>query len=266
MNSYLKKLIFNLLLQCVFLTVCFGQSDIYKLNYKKATLAANAGKYQEALGFYTLSIEEQPTADAFFDRASVYNFLGDSCNFCKDLESAAKLGDNEAMNLYHYQCTRTVVIRKIPDSLKVKYPGIKQVSFRYSTCTRIYYRDVLFLDENDIETTATTVHSADSVYTYTSTLPQYIGGEKARNQFLSENLKYPEVAANARIEGTSFLSFVVDEDGNLTDIKVIRGIGAGCDEEAIRVLKLMPKWQPATHNGKSVRVMFNMPINFKLSH
>jgi protein TonB len=61
-----------------------------------------------------------------------------------------------------------------------------------------------------------------------------------------------------------YVSFVVDSKGNVTDVKILRGIGGGCDEEALRVVKMMPKWHPGKQNGKNVRVLFNMPIYFKL--
>jgi TonB family protein len=258
------KKIFLISSAILLITLTFGQSTHYELNYNKGTQAANAGKYQDAISFYTLSIDEHPAADAYFDRASVYNILSDSCNFCKDLYYASELGDNEAMNLYHFKCTRTLVIHKIPDSLKVKYPKIKLLKFNYSTCNPTYFREITFLDSNKTEITETTVYRPDTVFSDISILPQYIGGEKARNRFLAENIKYPEVAKSLRIQGTVYLSFIVNENGDVSDIKVIRGIGGGCDEEAIRVIKLMSKWKPATQNGKNVRVIFNMTIDFRI--
>ena len=264
MNQYLKKLIFNLLLQFAFFTACLGQSATYTLNYNKATQAANAGKYHDAIAYYTLCIEAQPTADAFFDRSSIYNKLNDSCNSCKDLMNAVQLGDNEAALLYHQKCSRTEILNKIPDSLKLRFSKIKQISFQHNTCDESYFRYISFLDKNKTEYTETTVHKKDSVYSYISKFPEYVGGEKAQNRFLAENIKYPDAAAKNGIQGIVYLSFAVDEDGNLKDIKIIRGIGGGCDEEALRVVKLMPKWIPGTQSGKAVRVLFNMTISFSL--
>ncbi len=94
--------------------------------------------------------------------------------------------------------------------------------------------------------------------------PNYPGGEVARIKFLQENIRYPQMARESGIQGTVFLQFVVERDGSVTDIKVLRGIGGGCDEEAIRVLKLMPKWNPGKQRGRPVRVQFTMPIRFTL--
>jgi TonB family protein len=264
MKTTPKKLIFILLYYFTFLTICLGQNENFKLNYNKATQAANAGKYQEAIRLYTLSIDEYPTTDAYFDRSSVYELLKDSCNFCKDLLRAAELGDIEARGEFQKKCTRTEVLTKIPDSLKARYPKIIQVTYNYRTCNQTYIRDIVFLDKNKIECTETTKYSKDSVYSYVSTYPEYVGGEKARNRFLAQHIHYPDDAAKNWIQGTVYLTFVVNEDGLVKDIKVLRGIGGGCDEEAVRVVKLMPTWKPGTQNGKPMNVLFYMPVYFKL--
>ena len=96
-------------------------------------------------------------------------------------------------------------------------------------------------------------------------MPAFPGGDTARIKYLKENLRYPEVAIREGIQGRVFVTFVVEEDGTLSDVKVLRGIGGGCDEEAVRVIESMPKWKPGKQRGKAVRVQFNMPILFKLN-
>jgi protein TonB len=93
----------------------------------------------------------------------------------------------------------------------------------------------------------------------------YPGGEEGRQKFLQDNLRYPAIARESGIQGTIYITFVVERDGSLTDIKILRGIGGGCDEEAMRVVKLMPKWAPGKQRGKAVRTQFNMPIKFTLA-
>ncbi len=102
------------------------------------------------------------------------------------------------------------------------------------------------------------------VFTIVEEMPSYPGGEAERNKFLADNIVYPQQATENGIQGTVYVSFVVDSKGNVTDVKILRGIGGGCDEEALRVVKMMPKWHPGKQNGKQVRVLFNMPIYFKL--
>ena len=94
--------------------------------------------------------------------------------------------------------------------------------------------------------------------------PKYIGGDEARIKFLQNNIQYPEKAREVGISGTIIVTFVVEKDGSLTDIRILRGIGGGCDEEAVRVIKLMPNWNPGKQRGKAVRVQFNMPVKFTL--
>lgn len=93
---------------------------------------------------------------------------------------------------------------------------------------------------------------------------QFPGGEQARMRFLQENIRYPQIAREMGIQGTVYVTFVVEPDGNLTNIRVLRGIGGGCDEEAVRVVRMMPRWQPGRQRGQAVRVQFNMPIRFVL--
>ncbi|MCF8230976.1 MAG: energy transducer TonB [Bacteroidales bacterium] len=104
----------------------------------------------------------------------------------------------------------------------------------------------------------------DKVFVVVEDQPQFPGGEKARKRYLSNNIEYPQLARESGIEGTVYVTFVVEKDGSITDVRVLRGIGGGCDKEAIRVVKEMPKWKPGKQRGKPVRVQFNMPIRFTL--
>jgi len=94
--------------------------------------------------------------------------------------------------------------------------------------------------------------------------PTYPGGMGKFYEFLGNNIKYPPMAAENNIQGNVFVSFTVEKDGSLTDIKIDRKLGYGTDEEAIRVLKLAKRWNPGMQNGKPVRVKYNIPIKFSL--
>lgn len=96
-------------------------------------------------------------------------------------------------------------------------------------------------------------------------MPQFPGGDAARVTYMIENIKYPETAKNKGLQGTVYVSFVVEKDGRITNTKVIKGVESSLDAEAFRVVSAMPKWKPGTDKGKPVRVQFNMPIQFKLS-
>lgn len=95
-------------------------------------------------------------------------------------------------------------------------------------------------------------------------MPDFPGGDLERQKFLKENTRYPQQALETDIQGTVYVQFVVDTKGNITDVKVLRGIGGGCDEEAVRVIKMMPQWHAGKQNGRSVRVLFTMPVVFRL--
>lgn len=95
-------------------------------------------------------------------------------------------------------------------------------------------------------------------------LPEFPGGMEAWSKFLSKNIHYPEQAASNNIFGRVFMSFIVEKDGKITHVELLRGIGFGCDEEATRVLKIAPSWKPGIQNGRAVRVKYTMPINFTI--
>ena len=106
----------------------------------------------------------------------------------------------------------------------------------------------------------------DTVYQIVEKMPQYRGGEEAMMKYVADNIKYPQEAKDKNISGRVFVSFVIEKDGSVNEVKVVRGIGGGCDEEAARVIKGMPNWEPGKQKGKPVRVNYMMPINFKLNN
>ena len=109
------------------------------------------------------------------------------------------------------------------------------------------------------------VEEAKPIFTIVEEMPSFPGGEGELAKFLGANIVYPQMAKESGIQGTVYVSFVVDSKGKVTDVRVLRGIGGGCDEEALRVVRMMPSWRPGKQNGQSVRVQFNMPIRFTLN-
>ncbi|MBL6448987.1 energy transducer TonB [Fulvivirga sp. 29W222] len=93
---------------------------------------------------------------------------------------------------------------------------------------------------------------------------QPVGGQMVFEKYIEDNMQYPEQAKKFSIEGNVFVVFDIDEEGNLTDIMIAKGIGAGCDEEAMRLLNNAPKWKPAMQGGKPVRQRVSIPIRFRL--
>ncbi|MDH5599322.1 MAG: energy transducer TonB [Cyclobacteriaceae bacterium] len=101
--------------------------------------------------------------------------------------------------------------------------------------------------------------------TFAEKMPEPIGGFKAFYEYVKKNLKYPRTAKSIGVEGKVFVKFVVDKDGQIIDVEVMKGIGAGCDEEAERVVSEAPKWNPGKQRGVPVKVIKVLPITFKLN-
>ncbi len=108
-------------------------------------------------------------------------------------------------------------------------------------------------------------YEQEVIFTVVEEQPRFPGGESARQQFMMDNLEYPQAARQAGVQGTVFVSFVIEQDGSVSNVEVLRGVGSGLDEEAVRVVKAMPRWIPGRQRGEDVRVQFNMPIRFRLS-
>ena len=95
-------------------------------------------------------------------------------------------------------------------------------------------------------------------------MPAFPGGEGKLLEYVATHIKYPQIARETGIQGRVFVGFVVEPDGSISNVKLLRGIGGGCDEEAMRVIKSLPKWKPGKQRGKAVRVSYQIPVLFKL--
>ena len=111
-------------------------------------------------------------------------------------------------------------------------------------------------DESNV--TGNQKSESSAVFTVVEEMPSFPGGESERARFFSNNLRVPAES----IEGTVYVSFVVKEDGSITDAKILRGLGKNYDDEVLRVINLMPKWLPGKQNGEAAAVKFNMPVKF----
>lgn len=102
------------------------------------------------------------------------------------------------------------------------------------------------------------------IFKVVESMPEFPGGYEAMYKFLQKNLVYPEMAKAAGISGKVYITFVVEKDGSITDVQLMRGIGGGCDEEALRVVGMMPAWKPGLQRNHPVRVQFIMDVKFIL--
>lgn len=115
-----------------------------------------------------------------------------------------------------------------------------------------------------VEVTEEVVEDEEEIFLVVEEDAEFPGGLEALSKYLSENIKYPQLAKENNITGRVFVSFVVEKDGRVGNIKILRDIGGGCGAEAVRVVKAMPKWKPGKQRGKPVRSQFNLPVNFDL--
>ena len=106
--------------------------------------------------------------------------------------------------------------------------------------------------------------STEKTFEVVEQMPQFPGGDAALMKFLSDNVKYPVVAQENGVQGRVVISFVVERDGSITDVKVARSVDPSLDREAARVVKSMPNWIPGKQNGSAVRVKYNVPVSFRL--
>jgi protein TonB len=144
------------------------------------------------------------------------------------------------------------VIQEIPDEVKIeeKIDVNFDVDVKEATVVKeVAIKEVVIEDEK-----------ADAIFDVVETQPNPPGGMSGWNKYLSENLKYPTQARR-----TVIVVFVINTDGSIQDVEVLRGIGGGCDEEAVKIVKSAPKWEPGKQRGRAVRTRMRLPIRFKLS-
>ncbi len=129
--------------------------------------------------------------------------------------------------------------------------------------------DVEVTEETVIEEVVVDVEpeeeEVEQVFLIVEDQPEPSGGMGAFYEYLGKNIRYPEQARRMGVEGRVFVEFVVDKDGSLTNVRVVKGIGAGCDEEAVRVVNGAPNWKPGKQRGRPVKVKMTVPVFFKLS-
>lgn len=183
------------------------------------------GNYFVAEQLYSEAISILPTADLYFNRSIARGKLGKKLESCADLFEAGYLDDTQSQRMFI-------------DSCKEFYS-----SFQLTT-------DPTFLEE--------------SYFRFVETLPSFPGGVEALMGFMRSNLKYPLDAADAGIQGTVLVTFVITKLGQIEDVSVLKGVSRQLDAESLRLISKMPNWIPATTNGKPIDAQFSLPIKFAL--
>lgn len=148
------------------------------------------------------------------------------------------------------------IIQEIPDEVEIEEKI--EVNFDVDVQEETVIEEVVIAE-------APVEEKADQIFDVVETQPNPPGGMSGWNQYLSKNLKYPTQARRMGIEGTVIVVFVINVDGSIQDVDILRGIGGGCDEEAVRVVENAPNWEPGKQRGRPVRTRMRLPIRFKLS-
>ena len=170
------------------------------------------------------------------------------------------------------------VLEEIVLNTKIKKPEPKLKPIPVTTLLNIVNNNILDLDDILIDVEDMQNDPIEEYYApelpeepevedpvlYAEVFPEFPGGEVARLNYLRDNIHYPKMAVESHISGIVYLSFVIEKDGSISNLVVLRGIGGGCDEEAYRVVKGMPRWSPARQSAFPVRLKMNMPVQFTL--
>ncbi|HOI31583.1 MAG: energy transducer TonB [Bacteroidales bacterium] len=149
---------------------------------------------------------------------------------------------------------QVTVLQVVEDDVEVEDEIVIDVEVDQETEIEVYVPPVMEEEE---------VVEAE-IFTVVESMPEFPGGPAKMMEYIAKNIKYPAMARESGIQGRVFVNFVVEPDGSVSKVKVLRGIGGGCDEEAVRVVESMPKWTPGRQRGKAVRVSFNLPVRFTL--
>jgi periplasmic protein TonB len=183
----------------------------------------------------------------------------------KNAAEEIKLPDVPLKNTIQYVPPVIKPDEEVPDDQVIK----TQDELNQSN-TAISIKDQKGVDEGGVDVAdldkgaESIVNDEEAPFDVVENSPDFPGGDLALRKFLKDNLQYPKLAYETGIEGTVYVEFVVSKIGKISNVKLKRGIGGNCDEEAMRVVKMMPSWNPGRQNGENVPVKFVLPVNFKL--
>lgn len=266
----MKNILF-LLLFLMMITYVGAQTKTSVKAYEKGSKALEKKDYPEAITLLTASIAEHPTANAYFNRAVAYFYLGDSCSFCNDLINAGSMNDRQAEQLYQEKCMYSVLTKTIPDSVLLENPRVNLIEKRFHKC--LQDSSIHYITKYDTEWRPGTITKPEivnvdrdtlEVYTVVEQMPEFDKNWKSIYEYIATIIQYPLEARERYIEGSVYVNYIVLADGRVANVNVMKGIGFGCDEEAVRIVQALPRWTPGNQRGKNVAVNMNLKVTFKL--
>ena len=198
-------------------------------------------KLTEANQYFNEEIKKNENdRQAFFGRGVVNWAQNEHADACRDWSAVVALGDTATLQLLDKNCHGKMVIED--DTIPAK---------RYHQ---------MFGNKKEVAKDG----GSTAPVVFAEEMPQYPGGDKELFNFINKNTKYPMAAREKKIQGRVYVTFIVSSKGKILFPHVERGIGGGCDEESLRVIKSMPPWKAGRHQGKAVPVKYTVPINFSL--
>jgi len=252
-----------------------GQSKQADKMYDKGVIAFKNKDFKTADSLFSLVAAIAPTRDVYYNLGLTKWNLGDSCLACSAWYKAISMGDYVSGALFNAHCTRkdsVVYNGGMYYSIVRLTKCVEEINYRFykyavpgEKDTIVILRDDISLTIDDLLNPALPVEKYIGGLAITAEVaPEFPGGQDALFTYLANNIRYPQLARESNIQGTVYVSFVVRPDGKVTQVRLERGIGGGCDEESMRVVSEMPDWKPGMDKGKPVYSLFTIPIRFIL--
>lgn len=263
-----RPLLLSLLL---FPMVCAAQKDRNKAPseekvraalIQRAEVATAVGELDSAQVLLAKALWLWPDSKTNVQQARLYLMRADTVGYCKQMGLYTQ-DSAEEKAFYQQHCTRKDSVPFAESGLSAtEFPGIANVrSVWYKADNNTTYT---LYDGTDTLRCIVTIGAKDTLYGYVDQMPSYPGGESELFKYLGKNIRYPSAALDAGISGVIYITFVVERDGRMTGLEVLRGRHHSMDAESLRVIGNMPSWEPGRKNGKPVRCRYNLPVRFTL--
>ncbi len=238
--------------------ICLAQNEVVTATnyYNSGVELLNKGEYLLADSLFTLSLNKYYAVDAFLNRAITRKRLGNEEGYCNDLYMATANGDEEARNAFLKKCTlndTTYFDGKTRIMAQHKYGSNKDSIIIDSLGKKSWH--------NVVDTVPLSPEDTLALYK-SEIMPMFPGKEEGLIRFLGNNIKYPSKSRDKGIGGNVYVTFAISKEGNVEDIKILRGVSEDIDKEALRVVGMMPQWFPGMQKGRFVKVQYNLPIKF----
>lgn len=248
-------------------SVRVSAQDLSTDYYNRGVVAFQTLQFAKADSLYTLSLRISPSTDGYFNRAMARLKLDNKKGYFEDLLAASILGDKESTDMFKMQ-TVTIDTLRVATSIVSGKLDSTVVHSHYVIYRFLNMEEELELKYNSRNGLINVSWSQKQIIPDSSISEQaeYRGGLKAMTYFINKNMIYPDDAKKNAVSGKAFLKFVINSKGCVERILVLKGVEnfQSLDNEAVRLLTLMPRWKPASVKGKPVKTFYTLPFTFKI--